>query len=282
MNWKKALLVVGILLVVLIASAAIIMYPTYRALFNQADITLDKNLTVVTGGGGNSGILVTDKAVVVIDTKMGPDAEKLYKAVMAKAGSKPVIVINTHYHSDHTSGNHFYKGDKIYMGAYDKAFLAGELTPDNMPTDYITDSLVLNLGDEVVEIYNLGQGHTWDDMVVYLKNRKILFSGDLIFNNINPFLIKKSGASVIKWVADLDSILNRWEITTIVPGHGDTGGKQIASSMKEYFTDMRSVSEDPGKETEIFAKYKDWVVTPTMTSPAITVEYIRNSEVNNP
>jgi cyclase len=282
MNWKKALLVVGILLVVLIASAAIIMYPTYRALFNQADIPMDKNLTVVTGGGGNSGILVTEKAIVVIDTKMGPDAGKLYKTVMAKAGSKPVIVINTHYHGDHTSGNHFYKGDKIYMGAYDKAFLAGELTPDNMPTDYITDSLVLNLGDEVVEIYNLGQGHTWDDMVVYLKNRKILFSGDLIFNNINPFLIKKSGASVIKWVADLDNILNRWDITTIVPGHGETGGKQIARTMKEYFTDMSAVSEDPAKETEIFAKYKDWVVTPTMTSPAITVEFIRNSEVNNP
>ena len=62
-------------------------------------------------------------------------------------------------------------------------------------------------------------------MVVYLKNRKILFSGDLIFNKINPFLIRKSGASVIKWIADLDSLLNRWDITTIVPGHGNTGGK---------------------------------------------------------
>ena len=52
--------------------------------------------------------------------------------------------------------------------------------------------------------------------------------------------------------------------------------------MKEYFRIWRGCTKDPGKETEIFAKYKDWVITPTMTSPAITVEYIRGSEVSNP
>jgi cyclase len=282
MSWKKAMLITGIFMIVLAASAAISMYPTYRGVFNPEDIAIDKNLTVVTGGGGNSGILVTEKAVVVIDTKMGPDAEKLYKSAISLAGSKPVIVINTHYHGDHTSGNHFYAGDKIYIGAYDKGFLESEVSDENMPTNFVRDSLILNLGDEVVEVYNLGQAHTWDDMVVYLKNRQILFSGDLIFNKINPFLVRKSGANVISWIAALDTLLNRWEIKTIIPGHGNPGGKEIALAMKQYFLDMENVYEDPTKEVEIFARYNDWVSRPNMTSPAISVEFIKSSNASNP
>jgi glyoxylase-like metal-dependent hydrolase (beta-lactamase superfamily II) len=42
--------------------------------------------------------------VVVIDTKMMSNSEDLYKFAKEKAGQKPVIVINTHYHPDHVKG----------------------------------------------------------------------------------------------------------------------------------------------------------------------------------
>src|ERR1035438_4906127 len=91
--------------------------------FRRVLFRSDNKLTVYLGGGGNSGILVTDSAIVVIDTKMGTDAENLANLAKEKAGGKKIIVINTHYHGDHTKGNMFYKGSKIYIGDYEKSFL---------------------------------------------------------------------------------------------------------------------------------------------------------------
>ncbi len=246
---------------------------------NQVEAKIiDNNLTVYLGGGGNSGILVTDSAVVVIDTKMGTEAENLYTLAKEKAGGKKIIVINTHYHGDHTKGNMFYKGCKIYIGSYDKSFLAKNVERENMPTDFVTKELKLNLGDETVQIYNLGQAHTFQDVVVYLENRRVMFCGDLIFNKINPVLKKESGANVDSWILALNAILMGWEITTLVPGHGAPGTKDIAIHMREYLEDMQEAAENPEKADKLKSKYKNWVEIPEMTSPEKTIEYIKENK----
>ena len=272
---KKILIGIALILLLLIAGGAVYLYPVFTFFFQTETQQLDKDLILVLGGGGNSGILVTDKILVVIDTKMGGDAGDLFKLASEKAAGKPILVINTHYHGDHVKGNHFYKGSRIYMGNYDKAFLQKEVDPDNMPTDYVKDSLVLNLGNETVMLYDLGQAHTYHDMVVYLKNRKLLFSGDLIFNHINPFLKKESRADVDKWLEALHVLLNKFDLEKVVPGHGATGGKELVWSMIDYFGDMKAAEKDPSRATELKAKYKDWVEMPMMTSPQATIDYIR-------
>jgi uncharacterized protein YjeT (DUF2065 family) len=68
---KKFLIGIALALVMIIAGGALLFYPAYRFYFQTKTQNPDKDLTILIGGGGNSGILVTDKAVVVIDTKMG-------------------------------------------------------------------------------------------------------------------------------------------------------------------------------------------------------------------
>jgi glyoxylase-like metal-dependent hydrolase (beta-lactamase superfamily II) len=277
MKPKKILIGVVIALVVIIAIAAIYIYPTYRLFTHTETVQIDKNLTVVFGGGGNSGILITDSAIVVIDTKMGKTAEKLYNLVKEKAGQKPVIVINTHYHMDHVGGNNLYKGDKIYIGNYSKEFLQKNVKPEYMPTIFVQDSLILNMGNETVILYNLGQAHTFNDMVVYLKNRKLLFSGDLIFYNVNPVLKRESGADVDKWIGVLNTILYKWDQITIIPGHGKSGGKELIMSIKGYFEDMKIAAANPDKQKGIISKYKKWRTIPKMSSPEMTIGYIKGN-----
>jgi glyoxylase-like metal-dependent hydrolase (beta-lactamase superfamily II) len=274
---KKILIGIALILILLITGGAIYLYPACTFFFQTETQKVDKDLTLVLGGGGNSGILVTDKAVVVIDTKMGGDAENLFKLAREKAAGKSIFVINTHYHGDHVTGNHFYKGSRIYIGNYDKAFLQKEVNPDDMPTDYVKDSLVLDLGNETVMMFDLGQAHTFHDVVVYLKNRKLLFSGDLIFHHINPFLKNESGADVDKWMAALNLILNKFEVEQVVPGHGAIDGKEMVRSMIQYFADMKTAAKDPARASELKAKYKDWVELPMMTSPQVTIDYIREA-----
>ena len=276
MNWKKIILIIVIILVVIAGSAAIVFYPVYRFMFQKSTDVVDKDLTIVLGGGGNSGVLITDSAVVVIDTKMGGDAEKLYNFAKAKAGAKKIIVVNTHYHGDHVRGNKYFKGCDIYIGSYDQKFMLADIGPENMPNRFIKDSLIMNLGNEIICLYNLGQAHTLNDMVVLLKNRKVLFTGDLIFNNVNPFLKRESGANVDKWIGALDQMLKMPGIGMVVPGHGTTGDKTMIASMRNYFLDMKVAAADPSKEKEMKEKYKSWTELPMMTSPGATIDYIRN------
>jgi cyclase len=278
MKWKRILLITGIVIVVIIVVGAVYIYPSYKFFFSGGTIPVDKDLTIIQGGGGNSGILVTDSAVVVIDTKMSSDAEKLYKQAKEKAGTKKIIVINTHYHGDHVKGNNYYNGCSIYIGGYDEQFLRENISIENMPNKFVKDSLILNLGNEIVCLYNMGQAHTWDDMIILLKSRKALFTGDLVFYQINPFLKKESGADVDKWIAVLDKILSIPGITMFVPGHGQKGDRSIVEAEKNYFEDMKTAANDPSQEKTLKAKYKDWTEMPMMTSPGITIDYIRNAK----
>ncbi len=272
---KKIFIGIGISMLVILIGAMIIFYPMIHFMTQKEIVQIDPNLTVVLGGGGNSGIINGDSTVVVIDTKMMSPSEDIYKLAKEKAGQKPIIVVNTHYHKDHVSGNKFYKGSRIYIGSYGKEFLQKNVDIENQPTDFVKDSLLLDLGNEKVHLYNIGQGHTMNDLVVYLSNRHILFTGDLVFNRINPVLKEESGANVSRWIGLLDTILSRWGDSKIIPGHGQIGDKEIVVSMRQYFIDMTAAVTDPGK----MDKYKDWMTMPGMASPEKTIEYIKSSEV---
>ena len=211
----------------------------------------------------------------MIDTKMGGSAEKLYNLAKSKAGGKKIIVINTHYHGDHVNGNKFYKGCDIYIGAYDQKFLLEDMGPENMPNHFVRDSLILSLGNETLCLYDLGQAHTMYDMVVLLKNHQVLFTGDLIFNKVNPFLKRASGADVSKWTGALDRLLKMPGYGMVVPGHGQTGDRSMIVLMRDYFLDMMAAAADPAREKALIAKYKNWTQLPMMTSPAATIDYIR-------
>ncbi|MGD0589951.1 MAG: MBL fold metallo-hydrolase [Bacteroidota bacterium] len=272
---KKIFTNIGIALLVIIIGAIVIFYPTIRMMTQKEIVRIDPSLTLMLGGGGNSGIIIGDSAVVVIDTKMMGSSEDLYKFAKEKAGQKPIIVINTHYHKDHVNGNKFFKGSRIYIGSYEKEFLQKNIDPENQPTDFVKDSLFIDLGNEKVHLYNLGQAHTLNDLVVYLSNHNVLFTGDLIFNRINPVLKEESGAKVSQWIHVLDTILSRWRDSRIVPGHGQAGDKEMVVSMRQYFIDMTAAASDPSKENQLKDKYKDWMKLPGMSSPEKTIEYIR-------
>ncbi len=276
---KKIFIGSGIALLAILIGAIVIFYPAIRFMTQKETIQLDPDLTLMLGGGGNSGVIIGDSAVVVIDTKMMGNGEDLYKFAKEKAGQKPIIVINTHYHPDHVQGNKYFKGSRIYIGNYEKEFLQKNIDAENQPTDVVKDSLLIDLGNEKVHVYDLGQGHTTNDVVVYLTNHNVLFTGDLVFNRINPVLKDESGAKVSQWIHVLDIILSRWGDSKVVPGHGAVGDREIVVSMRQYFLDMTTAAIDPSKENQLKATYKDWMKLPNMSSPGKTIEYIKMHEM---
>jgi uncharacterized membrane-anchored protein len=82
---KKTLKWLGIVVLILVAIGGtlymVYLHPFMQKMKQTNTIKYDTELTLVMGGGGNSGILVSDSLVIVIDTKMDEAAEQLAKTV---------------------------------------------------------------------------------------------------------------------------------------------------------------------------------------------------------
>src|ERR1035437_9316225 len=275
----KILKWIGIIILALIAIGAILYMVYVRPFTKKMEETnvvqYDKELTLVLGGGGNSGILVSDSLVIVIDTKFHDAAEQLFKMVKGLAGNKPIFVINTHFHPDHTGGNKFYKGQTIIAGGnYTKEFWIQEAGEETLPVKWLKDRMDIKMGDDTVTLLNLARNaHTESDVVVYLHKRKMLFGGDVILNKQAP--VMTGVADPDGYLSALDMLPKKFDIQKIVPGHGTIGGIEIITNFRQYFIDMNTAANDESKKDELIAKYKDWVQMPVFMSPNATISAIK-------
>ena len=269
---------IAIILLVLIVTGTTLYLIYFRPFMQKMKetniITYDKELTIVLGGGGNSGILVSDSLVVVIDTKMDDAAEKLYQNAKELAGNRPLLVINTHIHPDHTNGNKHYKGQTIIAGGnYKKENWIKEAGEETLPTEWLKGKMDIKMGDDTITLLNLGKiAHTESDIVVYLHKRKMLFAGDLVLNKQAPVLM--GSADPDGYMAVFDLLPKQFDIQKIVPGHGAIGGIELIDNFRQYFIDMKTAAIDKSKEKELVAKYKDWVQVPFFMSPGATIDAI--------
>ena len=279
---RKTLKIAGIIFIIfvlLFIILATIYYPAVKKLYlGNEVIHSDSALTIYLGGGGNSVVLNTDAALLVVDTKFGKAADRLYRAVSAQAGNKPIIVVNTHSDLDHTGGNLLYKNARIISGqVLEDYWISANKGKEGMPSVWVTDTLNLLLGDENVLLISMGQSHTWCDVVVYFPNRELLVTGDLVFNGINTFFEEKKGSNGLKSIEALKKLEAFPEVQMVVPGHGAPGGRELITTMRTYLEDMAMAAENPEKEKAIRKKYRKLVAMPGVSSTAIVVDYFRKN-----
>jgi glyoxylase-like metal-dependent hydrolase (beta-lactamase superfamily II) len=277
---KKILIWTG-LVILLLAGTAFTLYMIYlrpvmtKIMSNPKVIAYDKDLTLIQGGGGNSGILVSDSLVVIIDTKMDEPAEEMAKKVKELAGNKPILVVNTHYHPDHCKGNSLYKDASILAGGnYTKEQWIKAAGEETMPNLWLKDQMVLPLATDTLTILNLeGNAHTESDIVVYFSKRKLLFGGDVILNQQVPAL--RGAADPDGYLKAFEELPKQFDIQKVVPGHGPIGGMEIIQDFKQYFLDMQTAAVDASKKDELEAKYKDWTQVPFLMSTGATIDLMR-------
>ena len=271
---KKLLKVIGILIVAAIAAGGIYLWQSYQGFMKVETIQYDPQLAIYVGGG-NSVVLTSEdgSAALVIDTKLRGAAEILREKVKAK----DITIVNTHDHFDHVGGNPLYPQAKIIAGAYTKQQWlddAGKASRYPDITIKIGEEKVLKIGSETVHIYNMGRAHTWNDVVVYFENRKLLATGDLVFNNMHPAVLPKSGTKVASWINVLDALSKKYSIKTMVPGHGPVADQNAFVLMKDYFVAVGDAIGNKEKQKVLEEKYKNYVSFPGMFSISNTLKYI--------
>lgn len=273
---KKNLIIAGCIIVVLFCVAGISFRKIYRQFIAVETVHYDPQFTIYCGGGGNSIVLTSEDGsrALVVDTKMAGAARKLRGEVTAK----DIIVVNTHVHRDHIGGNMLYPDAKIISGAYTQEQWKANANNNRYPDETIKpgEEIIQQIGTETVHIRNMGQAHTWNDVVVYCENRKLLVTGDIVFIARHPVLFTKTGANVASWVAVLDSLDNRYQVTALVPGHGKVSDQRALLTMKDYFVSIGEAVGSPEKQAALKQKYKAYSAIPGMASLEKTLAFIEN------
>jgi glyoxylase-like metal-dependent hydrolase (beta-lactamase superfamily II) len=271
---KKVLQIVGLLIVVAIAAGGIYLWQSYQSFMKVETIQYDPQLTIYLGGG-NSVVLTSEdgSAALVADTKMRGAAETLRE----KVNAEDIIIVNTHDHFDHVGGNPLYQPAKIIAGKYTKKQWQDDAGKASRYPDITIkpgDEKVLKIGSETVHVYNMGRAHTFNDVVVYFENRKLLVVGDLVFNNMHPAVLAKSGTKVASWIKALDALSIKYSIKTLVPGHGPVANQNALVAMKDYFVAVGDSIGNKEKQKALKEKYKDYVSFPGMFSFNNTLKFI--------
>src|ERR1700687_2186534 len=140
--------------------------------FQTETVKIDDRFYVVLGGGGNTAVLIADDGVLVVDTKFWRPGRQLPDVIRGITDKPVKVIINTHYHADHTHGNPNYppgttviaqRRTREHLLALDKDYWQVEPAWSLMPSDLLDDEKVLQFGDETVRIIHPGRGHTDGD-----------------------------------------------------------------------------------------------------------------------
>jgi glyoxylase-like metal-dependent hydrolase (beta-lactamase superfamily II) len=275
-----------------------------KAFASQADlsekrITFDKlsehAYAYTAEGDPNTGIVVGDDAVIVIDTQATPVMAQDVIRRIREVTDKPIrYVVLSHYHAVRVLGASAYRPEHVIasrdtfelivergeadmkseIARFPRLFRAVESIPGlTWPTLVFEHRLTLMLGGLEVEIMQLGRGHTKGDTVVWLPQERILFSGDLVEHGATPYA---GDAYLAEWPATLDAIAALAPVK-LVPGRGASlqtpeqvaagieGTRAFVSAMYESVSagaaagkDLRTVYRDT--YAALKPRFGDWVI----------------------
>jgi len=268
---KKVMLCVGLLLALILAVGGFFFWNIYQKLMTMEAIQYDPQLTIFIGGGSNSIVLTSEDGskVLIVDTKMSSGAKKLRESVKAN----DIAIVNTHYHLDHIGGNSLYPSAKIIAGAYSKEQWQADSRYPDMTLEP-GEEKVIKVGSETVHIWNIGQAHTMNDVVVYLENRKLLVTGDIVWVNMHPTFLDPN-SSATSWIKALDSLDKKYDVKVLVPGHGKVSDKNAIREMRDYFVSIDEAIGDQEELQTLLNKYKDYSTIPIITGFDNTIAFIK-------
>jgi cyclase len=273
---------------IFLALIAFMLFTAAQALgqgqdFSKVEIKVQKvtgTVYMLEGAGGNIGASVGEDGIVIVDDEFLPLAEKI-EAALKGITDKPVkVVLNTHWHGDHTGGNpHF--GEKAPIVAQEnvrKRLAAGGKTrfgavkpaeKSALPIITFEENVSVHLNGEDIRAIHFPHGHTDGDSVIFFTQSNVVHMGDDFFNGgVFPFIDIESGGSVQGMIAGGEKVLAEVpDDVKIIPGHGPLGTKE---DLRKFITVLKETSAavdagikkgktlDQLKQEKVLAKWDSW------------------------
>lgn len=230
------------------------------------------NIYFVEGGGGNSGVIIGQNGVIVIDTKTTAAAGKGIVDAVAKLTNKPITtVILTHSDADHVNGLvSFPKGVTIIADQNDRKEMEAALAAGARgapPSEYLPNKIVTEARENdtidgvKLTLIHVAPAHTSGDLAIYLPDEKLVFSGDLIGGN-DPLIHRQKNGNSQGWI-EFVSALTQLDANTYVLGHADPETKaQVEAHLKhaeEKRAKIAAMAKDGKSLEEVKAAFGETV-----------------------
>jgi glyoxylase-like metal-dependent hydrolase (beta-lactamase superfamily II) len=188
------------------------------------------NLYVIPGAGGNTTVFVRQDGVVLVDTKLANNGAAILKQVQTVTDKPVSLIINTHTHPDHNGSNDFFKAARptIEVVAHEntkKWVMANQkqaALPGMVPDRTYTDRMTLGAGNDRIDLYYFGAGHTNGDAFVVFPAVRAMQVGDLMAWNMAPLIDPPTGGSVIALPDTLEKAVQGIpNVDVVIEGHGN-------------------------------------------------------------
>jgi glyoxylase-like metal-dependent hydrolase (beta-lactamase superfamily II) len=243
---------IALTVVLVLAALAIYVYGQVSSL-EVAEVTDDVH--VIHGLGGNVGILRTDAGSVVVDTMTFQLQGREVRERARRLAGPVQMVVNTHYHLDHTHGNPAFAAGlevvstertRAYLDALDAAYWEGAAAA-TLPNATFEDERTVELGGKTLRLLHPGRGHTDGDLVVLFVEDRVVHTGDLFFNGRYPNIDLEAGGSVREWSATIDRILEL-EFDHVIPGHGPVTDANGLRQFQRFIGQLAAAGADAARD----------------------------------
>jgi glyoxylase-like metal-dependent hydrolase (beta-lactamase superfamily II) len=193
------------------------------------------NLYVITGSsvadpdafsGGNTAVFVTDKGVVLVDTKLPGWGQPILDRIKTVTDKPITTIINTHTHGDHTGSNEFFgsavtaivhENTRTNMAKMD-AFKGDKAR--FLPAKTYKDKLSIGSGKDQIDLYYFGAGHTNGDTFVVFPAIRTMHAGDVFAWKSLPYIDTGNGGSVTAHAKTLANVVaSVRNVDTVITGH---------------------------------------------------------------
>ena len=231
---------------------------TFRAQLGAVPIQAQKladNLTLLSGPGGNIVVLNGPDGKFIVDTFVSPAWPRLKETLDGIDNAPLRIVIDTHWHFDHTDNNaSFHAAGATVLAQENTKKRMSEphdlpilnihfpASPaDALPQQTFASSHKLQANGDTLALQHFAPAHTDTDIYVHFEEANVIHMGDTFFNGIYPFIDAGTGGKITGMIAAADKALALANHDTkIVPGHGPLGNKADLTK----FRDMLVTSHD--------------------------------------
>jgi len=235
------------------------------------------NLYMITGGGGNTAAFITEKGVVIVDTKVQGNGPAILEKVKSVTPKPVTIVINTHTHFDHVGSNNAFTGmvefvahENCKASMEKMAAFQSDEGKKFLPGKTFKDTLSLLSGKDKIDLYYFGRGHTSGDTFVVFPALKVMHAGDMFaFSKGLPLIDVTVGGSGLEYPKTLmKAAAGIKGVDTVIPGHSPvtdwSAFKEYGEFMREFVAAVRQAKKE-GKTAEqaitdlkLPEKYKDY------------------------
>ena len=186
-----------------------------------------ENLFVITGGGGNTAAFITQKGVVLVDTKLADWGPQILEKVKGVTDKPITTIINTHTHGDHVGSNEFFDPSVEIIVQENTAANMAKMPAladkkHALADKTYKDKLSLGSGADKVDLYYFGPAHTNGDTFVVFPALKVMHAGDVFPRKGTPLIDMNNGASGVAYPETLAKVAaGITGVDTVIPGHSD-------------------------------------------------------------